>query len=95
MGLPMLHLGKDEVPTAILKGKKVDPKEVVADRRKSPGPGEYPITQQLQVKKKLYGKSNEKFDSNQDRFKNSPFDLPSRSTEPTVGPGAYKQSDEV
>ena len=44
VGLPMLHLGKDEVPTAILKGKKVDPKEVDADRRKSPGPGEYPIT---------------------------------------------------
>jgi hypothetical protein len=31
------------MPGEILKGKTVNPKDVVASRRKSPGPGEYPI----------------------------------------------------
>ena len=47
---------------ALLEGKKVDPKEVVASRRKSPGPGEYQIQKHaLQVKPKLQVKNG--FDS--------------------------------
>lgn len=34
------------MPGEVLKGKTVDPKEVVASRRKSPGPGEYQIVKQ-------------------------------------------------
>lgn len=82
------------MPTAILKGKTVNPKEVVADRRKSPGPGTYHINMQaLKVKPKLHGANQ--FDSKVERFKNSPFDLPGTTTSPRLGPGTYKDTELV
>lgn len=82
------------MPTAILKGKTVDPKEVVADRRRSPGPGAYHINMQaLQVKPKLQGSNN--FDSRVERFKNSPFDQPSLATPGALGPGTYKDTEKL
>jgi len=84
----------DSMPRDILKGKLVDPKEVVASRRKSPGPGEYVITSALMVKPKL--KPTEiQFDSKTQRFKNSPFDAPSKTTSPDLGPGAYQDHEEI
>ena len=91
-----LLMEKDSIPTSILEGKKVNPKDVIADRRKSPGPGEYRIVNEsVQLKQKLVGVGAQKFDTKAERFKNSPFDAPSRSTAPEVGPGAYQYSDEV
>lgn len=80
------NLEVNQVPAEILKGNKVDPKEVVQSRRKSPGPGEYESAiQAINVKPKLLAGS---FDSKTERFKSSPFDL-SQRTPAVVGPGSY------
>lgn len=68
----------------------------MAERRKSPGPGEYAIQMQaINVKPKLKGKSPEQFDSKAARFRNSPFDAPGSTTQGSVGPGSYLTQDEV
>lgn len=81
-----------EMPYSLLQGKSADPKQVVASRRKSPGPGEYKIvTAAINVKPKLQGQG---FESKAERFQNFPLNA-NTSTSPSLGPGYYKDSEEL
>jgi hypothetical protein len=66
----------------------LNPKEVVASRRKSPAPGEYDIPSSITTRNRP--KHLQTFDSKEQRFKNSPFDIPSKTTKVSVGPGSYQ-----
>jgi hypothetical protein len=73
-------------------GKKNNPKDALADRRKMPSPASYTLPSSIEIKtNKRFTTQN--FDSTEPRFKHTGVN-PAKTTQKDVGPGTYSRYDE-